>query len=144
MSKQIDTFCENLRGKLNEMDARLQQLKTSAKAGSEKADQALQAQAKSLRTSIDAGRNSVETAKTRMKAWAGGKKASLDQKVASWKAERNQAHLKRRADDAEAYASDAFAVAAAAVDEAHEAAIDAVLARGDADAAEAASVKQSA
>ena len=37
MSQQIDSFCEKLRGKLNEMDDRLQQLKASAKADSEKA-----------------------------------------------------------------------------------------------------------
>ena len=39
MSQQIDSFCEKLRGKLDEMDDRLQQLKASAKAGSEKARQ---------------------------------------------------------------------------------------------------------
>ena len=41
MSQQVDSFCEKLRVKLNEMDDRLQQLKASAKAGSEKARQDL-------------------------------------------------------------------------------------------------------
>jgi len=135
MSKQIDAFCDNLRGKLNEMDARLQQLKASAKAGSDKAKQDLLAQAKSLQTNIDSGRASIEAANSRMKTWIGGKKSSLDQQVAQWKADGKEAFLEGRADAAEEYASDAFVVAVAAADIANEAAIEAVLARGDADAA---------
>jgi hypothetical protein len=41
MSQQIDSFCEKLRGKLNEMDDRLPQLKASAKAGSGKSESSL-------------------------------------------------------------------------------------------------------
>ena len=115
------------------MDDRLQQLKASAKAGSEKARQDLHSQAEKLRANLDADRASIEAAKTRMKDWAAGKKATFDEKVVQWKAQRTQEQLKRRADAAEGYASDAFAVAVAAVDEAHEAAIEAIIARGDAD-----------
>ena len=129
MSQQIDSFCEKLRGKLNEMDDRLQR-KASAKADSE---QDLHSQAEKLQASLDADRASIEAAKTRMKDWAAGKKATFDEKVVQWKAQRTQEQLKRRADAAEGYASDAFAVAVAAVDEAHEAAIEAIIARGDAD-----------
>lgn len=141
MSKQIDAFCDNLRSKLNEMDVRLQQLKASAKTGSDKAKQDLRTQAKSLQASINSGRASIEAANTRMKTWIGGKKASLDQQVVQWKADGKEAFLKSRADAAEEYASDAFAVAVAAANIANEAAIEAVLARGDADTA---SVKRSA
>jgi hypothetical protein len=143
MSEQIEAFREKPQGRLKGMDARLQQLKTSAKESTEKADQVLHAQAARLRAGIDAGRASVEAAKTRMKDWAGSKKASLDQKVARWKADREEAHLKHRAEEAEEYASDALTVAVVAVDEAHEAAIEAVLARADADAA-GAQIKRSA
>ena len=129
MSQQIDSFCEKLRGKLSEMDDRLQR-KASAKADSE---QDLHSQAEKLQASLDADRASIEAAKTRMKDWAAGKKATFDEKVVQWKAQRTQEQLKRRADAAEGYASDAFAVAVAAVDEAHEAAIEAIIARGDAD-----------
>ena len=129
MSQQIDSFCEKLRGKLSEMDDRLQR-KASAKADSE---QDLHSQAEKLQASLDADRASIEAAKTRMKDWAAGKKATFDEKVVQWKAQRTQEQLKRRADAAEGYASDAFAVAVAAVDEAYEAAIEAIIARGDAD-----------
>ena len=142
MSQQIDSFCEKLRGKLNEMDYRLQQLKASAKAGSEKARQNLHSQAEKLRANLDADRASIEAAKTRMKDWAAGKKATFDEKVAQWKAQRKQEQLKRRAEAADEYASDAVAVAVAAVDDAYEAAIEAIIARGDAD--EVSSVKLSA
>ena len=139
MSQQIDSFCEELRGKLSEMDYRLQQLKASAKAGSEKARQDLHLQAEKLRANLDADRASIEAAKSRMKDWAAGKKATFDEKVVQWKAQRKQEQLKRRAEAAEGYASDAFAVAVAAVDNAYEAAIEATIARGDAD--EVSSVK---
>jgi len=133
MSQQIDSFCEKLRGKLNEMDNRLQQLKASAKADSEKARQDLHSQAEKLRASLDADRASIEAAKIRMKDWAAGKKATFDEKVAQWKAQRKQEQLKRRAEAADEYASDAVAVAVAAVDDAYEAAIEAIIARGNAD-----------
>jgi uncharacterized membrane protein len=142
MSQQIDSFCEKLHGKLNEMDDRLQQLKVSARAGSAKARQDLHSQAEKLRANLDADRASIEAAKTRMENWAAGKKATFDEKVAQWKAQRKQEQLKRRAEAAEEYASDAFDVAVAAVDDAYEAAIEAIIARGDAD--EVSSVKLSA
>jgi len=142
MSQQIDSFCEKLRGKLDEMDDRLQQLKASAKAGSEKARQDLHSQAEKLRANLDADRASIEAAKIRMKDWAAGKKATFDEKVAQWKAQRKQEQLKRRAEAADEYASDAVAVAVAAVDDAYEAAIEAIIARGNAD--EVSQVKLSA
>ena len=80
MSQQIDLFCEKLRGKLNEMDNRLQQLKASAKADSEKARQDLHSQAEKLRASLNADRASIEAARTRMKDWAAGKKGNLRRK----------------------------------------------------------------
>ena len=45
------------------MDYRLQQLKASAKAGSEKARQDLHSQAEKLRANLDADRASIEAAK---------------------------------------------------------------------------------
>ena len=142
MSQRINSFCEKLREKLNEMDDRLQQLKASAKASSEKTRQDLHSQAERLQASLNADRASIEAAKTRMKDWAAGKKATFDEKVAQWKAQRKQEQLNRRAEAAEGYASDAFVVAVAAVDDAYAAAIDAIIARGDAD--EVSSVKLSA
>jgi len=115
------------------MDYRLQQLKASAKAGSEKARQNLHSQAEKLRANLDADRASIEAAKIRMKDWAAGKKATFDEKVAQWKAQRKQEQLKRRAEAADEYPSDAVAVAVAAVDDAYEAAIEAIIARGNAD-----------
>ena len=76
------------------MDYRLQQLKASAKAGSEKARQDLHSQAEKLRANLDADRASIEAAKTRMKDWAAGKKATFNEKVVQWKAQRTQEQLK--------------------------------------------------
>jgi hypothetical protein len=133
MTKQTDSFRETLRGKLKEMDDRLGELKASAKANSKKVRQDLHSQAQRLRASLDTDRASIEAAKTRMKDWAAVKKATFDENVARWKAQRKQEQLKRRAEATDQYASDAFAVAVAAVDDAYEAAIEAIIARGDAD-----------
>ena len=65
------------------MDYRLQQLKASAKAGSEKARQNLHSQAEKLRANLDADRASIEAAKIRMKDWAAGKKGNLRRKGCS-------------------------------------------------------------
>jgi len=142
MSQQIDSFCEKLREKLNEMDDRLQKMKASAKANSKKTRQDLRSQVEKLQASLNADRTSIEAAKTRMKDWAEGKKATFEEKVAQWKDQRKQAQLNHRAEAAEEYASDAFVVAVAAVDDAYAATIDAIIARGDAD--EVSSVKLSA
>jgi hypothetical protein len=133
MTKQIDSFREKLRGKLKEMDDRLRELKAGAKANLEEGRRDLDSQAQSLRASLDTDRASIEAAKTRMKDWAAVKKVTFDENVAQWKAQRKQEQLKRRAEATEQYASDAFAVAVAAVDNAYEAAIEAIIASGDAD-----------
>ncbi len=69
-----------------------------------------------------------------MKAWAQQKKTMTADKIAEWKAQWQVKKLNDRADDAESYAVATMQVAAAAVDEAETAAIEAVIARIDADA----------
>jgi hypothetical protein len=77
-----------------------------------------------------------------VKAWAQGKKAVTGDKIAEWKAGLQVKKLTARADDAESYAVAEMEIAAAAVDEAERAAIEAVVARIDADAVQAPAAKK--
>jgi hypothetical protein len=59
------------------------------------------------------------------------------EKIAAWKAQRDVKKLAAHADSAEDYAVASMQLAATAVDEAGRAAVEAVVARMDADAAQA-------
>ena len=74
-------------------------------------------------------------ANTRVKTWHDGKKAGFDANREVWNKERRFHQLNSRADDTEAYAIAVFELAAAAADEAAQAALQALLARNDANLA---------
>jgi hypothetical protein len=69
-----------------------------------------------------------------VKAWVEEKKTATSEKIAAWKAQHDVKKLAAYADSAEDYAVASIQLAAAAVDEAERAAVEAVVARMDADA----------
>jgi hypothetical protein len=79
-------------------------------------------------------RHAVEAANASVKAWI-EKRAAFDRQDPSWKDHADSSLLGVRADDAEGYAVAAFELAVAAADEAAQAALEALLARGDDEAA---------
>jgi hypothetical protein len=87
-----------------------------------------------LRTRRRNSKAKIDESKAQVKAWAQQKKTMTADKIAEWKAQWQVKKLNDRADDAESYAVATMRVAAAAVDEAETAAIEAVIARIDADA----------
>jgi len=135
MSEHIDRLCGELRIKLQGMDRRLEALKGNAMAVSEKSQHAVESQLDRVEHRIYDNRIVVEAANARVKAWLEGKKASFDAGRAAWKENRQVHQLNERADDAHAYAGAIFALAAAAADEATQAALEALLARNDANIA---------
>jgi hypothetical protein len=78
-------------------------------------------------------RTKVETAQADVKKWVDEFKLASNEKIAEWKAKREKAKLQSRAENAERYAVAAAVIALAAVDEAEQAALEAWLARKDAD-----------
>lgn len=72
-----------------------------------------------------------------MKDWAQQKKTNTSEKITEWRSQRQVKTLTDRADGAETYADAAIEVAIAAVDEAERAAVEAIVARMDADAVQA-------
>ena len=135
MSEHIDRLCSELRIKLHGIDRRLEALKANDMATSEKSQHAVESQLDRVEQRIYDNRILVEAANVRVKTWLEGKKAGFDASRAGWKEHRQVHLLNTRADDAEAYAGAVFALAAAAADEAAQAALEALLARNDANRA---------
>jgi hypothetical protein len=133
MSERIDQFCDNLRVKLTSMDNKLRALKAAIDAKSKTAEQEVRAHLDALTKRIERDRAKANSAQNEAKKWVEERKAATKEKLAEWKTKREKANLQNRADGAERYASAAALVALAAVDEAEQAALEAWLARKDAD-----------
>ncbi|MGO4527247.1 hypothetical protein AB4097_20610 [Microvirga sp. 2MCAF35] len=135
MSERIGRLCDELRIKLHGMDRRLEALKANGAATFDQSQEVLESQLDRVEQRIYDNRVTVEAANVRVKTWLAEKKAGSAAGKDLW-TERYKPHrLEVRADDAEEYAIAVFELAAAAADEAALAALQAILARNDADAA---------
>ena len=135
MGQRIDQFCDDLRAKLTKIDDRLGSLKAKLDARAESAEQDVRGRLDQLQRHIEHDHAKVSAARETVKSWVENRKAATADKVAGWKANHEVGRLKKRADDAENYAAAATAMAVAAVDHAEEAALEAWIARRDADLA---------
>jgi tellurite resistance protein len=133
MGQHIDQFCEELRQKLTVTDNGLNALKAKIDGKVAHVEQDVQSHLDRVNKRIEQSRSKVTAAQAEIKTWADDKKDATSEKIAEWKAKHEASKLKGRADQAERYASAALDVAAAAFDEAEEAALEAWLARVDAD-----------
>jgi hypothetical protein len=131
MTNKIDHLCHQLRIKLHGLDGRLESLNGNTMATSEKAQDLVQGQLVRIEQGILDRRNAVEIATANVNRWLGGRKAAFDAERGKWKEHHQVLRLNERADDAEAYSAAVFELAAAAVDEAAQAALEALLARND-------------
>ena len=134
MSTQIDQFCEDLRVNMTMIDDNLRAVKAKAAGTTDEAQRAARQQMDSLQKKIDAAKAAVETAKPKINKWVELQKTTAQSKIAEWKVKGDQKSLEMRADMADAYANAASVVASSAVDEAAKAALEALLARFDAEA----------
>ena len=136
MSERIDQFCENLRIKLTSIDKKMQELKAKIDSKAQTAEQEVRTQLDAVKKRLAQDRTKVETAQADVKKWVDEVKLASNEKIAEWKDKREKAKLQSRAENAERYAVAAAIVALAAVDEAEQAALEAWLARKDADTAD--------
>ena len=136
MSERIDQFCENLRIKLTSIDKKMQQLKAKIDSKAQTAEREVRTQLDAVKKRLAQDRTKVETAQTDVKKWVDEFKLASNEKIAEWKDKREKAKLQSRAENAERYAVAAAVIALAAVDEAEQAALEAWLARKDADTAD--------
>jgi hypothetical protein len=137
MGARIDQFSEDLRQKLTIADSGLDGLKAKINGKAAHVEQDVQSHLDRVHKRVEQGQAKVAAAQADIKEWADEKKAATSDKIAEWKAKRDLSKLQGRADNAERYAAAASAVAVAALDEAEEAALEAWLARRDANSAQA-------
>ncbi len=133
MSERIDQFCESLRTKLTSIDNNMQALKAKIDSKAQTAEQEVRTRLETVKKRIEQDRTKLQTAQTDIKKWVDGFKAASNEKIAEWKVKREKVKLQSRAENAERYAIAAAVIALAAVDEAEQAALEAWLARKDAD-----------
>jgi exonuclease VII large subunit len=144
MSEKFDNFCSELRTKINDADKRIKDLKANAVGASEKAKVEAKAQLAALENKAKEQKARTAAAEAKVKTWVEEKKTMTHDKIAQWKEQRDVKRLANRADLSEHYAITAMEIAAAAVDEAERAAVEAVVARMDADGIKAPAVSKSA
>jgi hypothetical protein len=113
----------------------MQSLKAKIDGKVKTAGQDVQAQLNAVKKRIEQDRAKVTAAQIDMKKWIEERKSATREKIAEWKVKFEQAKLQGLAESAERYAAAAAIVALAAVDEAQEAALEAWLARREADSA---------
>ena len=137
MAERIDRFCENLRVKLTNIDNEMQSLKAKIDEKVKTAGQDVQTELNAVKKRIEQDRAKLTAAQNDMKKWMEERKSATTEKIAEWKAKFEKAKLQSYAESAERYATGAAIVALAAVDQAQEAALEAWLARREADSAQA-------
>src|SRR5258708_85780 len=120
MGARIDQFSEDLRQKLTIADSGLDGLKAKIDSKAVHVEQDVQSHLDRVHKRVEQGRAKVAAAQADIKAWADAKKAATSDKVAEWKAKREQSKLQGHADSAERDAAAASAVAGAPPDEAGE------------------------
>ena len=144
MSEKFDNFCGELRTKINDADKRIKDLKANAVVASEKAKVEARAQLAALDNKAREQKARTAATEAKVKAWVEEKKTMTHDKIAQWKEQGDAKRLAARADLTEHYAVTAMEIAAAAVDEAERAAVEAVVARMDADGIKAPAASKSA
>jgi uncharacterized protein (DUF342 family) len=136
MSARVDQFCDKLRDRLNTLEDQLATLKTNVQKLPKQGEQALQKCLNEARTKIELEKKKVEQAQANLKTRVDQKIGQAKDTISQWKAKGELGMLNARAELAEQYAADAVYVAVAALSDAEEAILDAVIARNDAIQAE--------
>ncbi|HJZ91236.1 MAG TPA: hypothetical protein VKE40_10210 [Gemmataceae bacterium] len=136
MSAKVDEFRDTLRDRLDDVEGRLQSVKTNIETLSDQAEKALRDKLDQARAKLQGQKKRVEQTWANLQARAQQTMAETKEAVSEWRAKRETRKLNARADRAERYAADAIDFAVASIDEAEEAILEAVVARIDADAAQ--------
>lgn len=137
MGRRINELFACLSLKVTNIESGLDRLKSKIDAKAQHAEQEIRNHLGVVRKRIEQDHAKVTAAQADIKTWIEAKKATTGEQIGLWKAKRETAKLADRADKAESYANATIDIVMAALDEAEEAALEAWLARQDANAAEA-------
>jgi DNA primase large subunit len=133
MTERIDQFCETLRLKLTNIESSMELLKAKISSSAISAEHEVRKHLDLVKRRVDQERGKLESAHDDLRKWALERRAISDEVIAEWKGKLEKAKLQSRAIKADHYAVAAAALAVAAVDEAEQAALEAWLARKDAE-----------
>jgi len=136
MNAKVDQFWDNLRERLNRVEARLNKARTNIQALPGQAEKAVRERLSELRRKLLTQKDRVDKARANLEAHAQQKVTETIEAIDQWKASREARKLLARADRAEANAADALEFAEFVVGQAEEAVFEAVVARIDAKAAQ--------
>jgi hypothetical protein len=136
MSQRIDQFRETFRHKLMQADSDLSALKAKIDAKAETAERDARACLDEVAKRVEQSEPKAKAARAEIEKWMTERKTAAQNSVAALKVKGETATLKVGAEVAEHYALAAADVAVAAIDAAEHAALEAWLARRDADRAQ--------
>ena len=105
MSEKIDEFCAKLNKQLNDMDERLNAMKSNVEESRKKTEATIQAQLDKVQADFEARKSEAAAAREKMQNYIEEKKAETEAKITEWKTNRELDKLERRANDAEEYAA---------------------------------------
>lgn len=125
-------FSEDLRARLANIDSGLKSLKAKVDGDATQAEAEARNQLAKVSTDIQANKPKVAAAEAQLTQWVKAEKAATAQLVAEWKTTKDFSKLQARAAEAQRYAAAARDIAVAALDSAHQAALEAYLANKDA------------
>ncbi len=135
MGNKLENFYDELRVKVDNAEKRIKDLNAGIKSAGEKAKLDAKAQLAELEKRASDQLAKVQSAEAKAKAWVEEKKATTSDKIAAWKAQHEAEKLATYADFAEDYAAGSIELAIAAIEEAERAAVEAIVARSDAQSA---------
>jgi hypothetical protein len=136
MTAQIDQFCDKLKNRLDVMAQRIQSTKSQIEGLPDKGEKAVRRLLDNIHSNVESRKRHVDQVLANLRARTQQNVAETKEEVSRWKQQRNVQKLNSRADHAEAYAADAIDFAIAGIEQAEYAALEAVGARLDADAAQ--------
>jgi hypothetical protein len=138
-TQNLDQFSAEVRARLANIDSALKSLKSKGDSDARQAEAEARSQLAKLSADIEANKPKLAAAETQVTQWVQAQKAATTQKIAEWKSTQDFGKLQARAAQAERYAAAARDVAVAALNGAHQAALEAYLANKDASTASRAS-----
>jgi hypothetical protein len=131
-TQNLDQFSADVRARLASIDKGLKSLKSKVNGDAVRAEAEARSQLVKVSADLEASKPKLAAAETQMTQWIEAQRTATTQKVAEWKATQDFGKLQVRAAQAERYAAAARDVAVAALNGAHQAALEAYLANKDA------------
>ncbi len=135
MNQRIDQFRETIRLKVMQVDSDLSALKAKIDAKAETVERDARDSLAAVTKRIEQGETKTSAARLEVETWLKQQRSLAESAIAELKAKGKSSKVKINADLAERYAMAAVDVAAAAINSAEQAALEAWLARRQADRA---------